>query len=212
MTPTFHAGLDWSGKPELSARPDTFIACFVAVSDPDELRLRFNALRQEARGGAVDELHGHKMTPPYLAVALSIGLELEMSVGALCIDKRLSAQTGKWTQEKTLYEATALKLWPDFLERTPVAHLVHDADIEGKARPKAFATDLKRLTQPLGMHGLKVKPLPSQKSDLIQLADVVAYTLSRQINKQKVEAEILELWEEIRGAKRNVVRGPEIWG
>ncbi len=208
----FQAGLDWSGKPELSARPDTFIACFVAVSESDALRLRFDALRQEARGGARDELHGHKMTPPFLAAALRIGLDLEMRVGALCIDKRASAQAGKWTPEKTLYEATALELWPEFLQRTPLTRLVHDTDIEGKLRPKVFATELKRIAGQLEIRGLTAKPLPSAKSDLIQLADVVAYTLSRQVNGQKVETEILELWEEIRAAKINIVRGPEIWG
>ena len=211
--PIFHAGLDWSGRASLASRqPDIFIACLVAIEDVDTLKSRFDALRLETFGESDAELHGYKMRPERIAAALQIGIDLDAKIAALCIDKTVSTRAGTLPPVGELHGLSALRVWSDLLGQISVARLVYDTELEGKKRQKAFETEIKRCSAALyPARKLKVKPLPSHQSDLIQLADVVAYALSRELRGEKVEPEIRKLLREIKRRNPAVGQSAAIW-
>ena len=195
-----------------SRQPDIFIACFVGVEDVQLLETRFAALRFDTFGERDAELHGYRLRPERIAETLRIGIALEMKVAASCIDKVASVRNGDLPPIGELHARLALRVWDALLYQTPVARLVYDTELEGNARQKAFETAIKRRSAALHpAQKLKVKPLHSHKSSLIQLADVVAYALSRGMRGEKVEPEIRELMREIKSRNPAVGQSAAIW-
>lgn len=211
------AGCDWSGRPALeSGQSNLFVACIVGVTDSEALAEQFVALRQRIKSQyprkTVDELHGHQMPPEFIAAALQIAIDLQVRVGLVLFDKELANREGYLPDADEMHALTALKVWPEFLALGPVTRFDYDTDISGKERQKRFETNLKRINA--GIHPgrkMKAKSFPSDKSDAIQMADVIAYAFARQEKGQKVEPEIARLLREIRRASNSIIYEVEEW-
>lgn len=211
-------GCDWSGRPALeSGQSNLFVACIIGVDDSEALAKQFAALRQRIKAQnprkVVTELHGHQMPPEFIASALQIAMDLQTRVGLVLFDKESADQEGYLPSAGKMHALTALKIWPEFLAFGPVARFDYDTDISGKEHQKRFETELKRISSRIyPQNKMKAKSFPSDKSNAIQMADIVAYAFSRQEKGQKVEPEIARLLREIRRAPNTIIYEMDKWG
>ena len=143
-----------------------------------------------------------------LAAVLNAGLQLDFCVGALMIDKTTSRIIPR---PKTAFVTLAAKrLLGRFTPLEELNRLWCDDEDLGKSEELRFKKDVARMARERVNLSLKVIIYPSQKSDLIQLADMTAYALSWDARKRS-EAAVKIALQAIRKNPRNIFIGPTGW-
>jgi hypothetical protein len=161
------------------------------------------------------EFHAHNMPEEFCAAVLYAAAESDLIVGALLIDKAAT---------RTVYKHRALPSPNEVQEAAPVRLLeamvrVHeyseirfDEEIEGKRRQQVIITAVKRVHRAAWPQArIRVRPSPSHKSDLIQVADATAYSLGR-YTRDAIRTERLRQRVEILMAhEAHMIIGPREW-
>jgi len=212
------AGWDCSGTPDLLSiekGQNPYVVAIVGVADANQLTAPLAALRQRFGMARDAEFHGHGMSEEMQAAVLQCGIDLGMVAGALLIDKAVTLQTYPIAELPSAVEfqvEAALHLLNRFCTLYALRELRCDEDIRGRDRQQAFITEVKRLHRALweGTR-LRVQFFPSQKSNLIQLADVVAYTLGCRERGTIHEPELRRLVRTLRENEANLIEGPKSW-
>ncbi len=196
------------------SRHNPYVIVVAGVEDPEILGRIFGELRKQFGMRQSAELHGHSMSEEMLLEVLECTEEVSPVVGALVIDK---ASTREFTRISEIPSpsdcqvASALRVVEMVFARYMLRELRCDEDIRGK-RQKQFLTEVKRRHRTAWPETqIKVQCLPSEKSDLIQLADVIAYGLGvftrGTIQNRDLERKVVQLRER----KRNSIEGPRAW-
>ena len=104
------------------------------------------------------------------------------------------------------YASLALMFLPHFLPICPLKALWYDEEIKGRKAEQEFETAVQRCNRALYPTGrLKLRSRKSHTSDLIQLADVFAYTLLRQTRGVLSYPPLERLLREIETDKTNLI-------
>lgn len=213
-----HAGLDCSGTPDLrgTARGHSpYVVTLAAVSAPERLAALLRDLRFQFGMAQREEFHGHEMSEAMLAAVLERVMESEWIVGALLIDKAMTQQLRPASELPAVTDfqiRSALTLAEAFFARYALAELRCDEDIHGRERQKEFITGVKRLHRSVWSEGrLRVTFLPSAKSDLIQLADIIAYGLGILTRGTVQDAILRRRLQAIQENPANIIQGPRAW-
>jgi len=214
----FHAGLDRSGTPHLTsaqASNNLYVVCLAAVMDRDGVGSSLGALRPQFGMSSRAEFRGHQSSERMQVAVLAAAMDAGLRVGALLIDKeatRRQSETTDLPAPADFQILAAVALLEQFIPRYSLQALWCDEDIKGKERQKEFVTAVKRLHRANWpeMH-LKVRHSASDSSDLVQLADVTAYGLSRLSRAEVASSELTYCLEAIREDPQNVIIGPMAW-
>jgi hypothetical protein len=213
-----YAGLDRSGTPDLKstqAGSPLYVVCLAAVEDMEAFGRRMSETRFRFGMGMRAEFHGHQTSDRMQAAVIEEALAVGLRVGVLVVDKEATRQQ---LEPATLPSPadfqlhTAVALLEQFLSRYALEGLWCDEDIRGKARQQEFVTAVKRLHRAnWPERHLKVRHRPSDSSDLIQLADVVAYGLHSLSRGAELRPELKPCLEAIWADAQNVILGPMAW-
>ena len=187
---TVTAAVDWSGSPdapEAGGALELYIPCAVRVASVDRVNEQFRAWR-EAFGFAADyELHGYRLRRRSdILVTVVEYVRDNAQVVAYLFDKReMMRDLGSQVFDKPglLAPATGLLVCHRMLEKGPLRQIFLDEDIAPRHRPE-FNTEIKRKARTLwpeqGIAKSFPKHHPSDKHNVIQLADMIAYLLQRE--------------------------------
>ena len=214
----YFAGGDWSGTPYRKARgtrPDFYVPGFVAFACPlEELAREIAAVKFQIGMPQSVEIHAHTLPEAVQYAFLRMAVNLEMRVGARIIDKGTAENPcGSALPLPADFAAqAALSVLAPFIERYDINSLWYDKDIQGPQREKEFETAVKRLNRERWLHGgLKARSKDSDKSELIQMADVAAYGIGR-LAMNAIEHDALRrLVTGICSDSANTVVGPAAW-
>jgi len=199
-----YAGLDWSGTPhpqEQGVGIDVYIPCIVHVEDIDATDTYMTDWRKQLGRSITYEFHGHQSRPEVLEQAIEYVLANGRVVAVLLDKQEITEQMGPqvFDHPATLPPATGRIVLDQILEVGPLRRIWLDEDIASDRR-KAFNTEIKRKARALGQESPDLKHYPSDKSNMIQLADMIAYVLQRDA-KNLLETEELcrlvrQLWRQ----------------
>lgn len=213
-----HVGMDASGTPDLlgtDPKHDPYVVCLAAVEDVSLLASHFSNVRSRYGMRATQEFHAHQLPEEIIRAALVSGDEAGMVIGALLLDKaatRQEREPAELPPPVVLQESAAVALLEDFVNRYSLVELRFDEDIQGKKRQSAFITAAKRLHRARWPdQSIKVRPSPSHLSDLIQLADVVAYVLGRKARNAIQSQELRTCVAQLQHNARHIILGPKVW-
>ncbi len=173
-------GVDWSGTPDavVGHGQEFYICCGVYMdTQEEEIDDALRHIRQELGLLATAELHGYGSSVPLRMRVLQLILERAQMV-VLVLDK--TEQEVDRNSPTQLPAATALWVLEQHLDARPVRRIWCDEDMS-KERQRAFNTRVFRLVRRKGLSRVEVKHRPSHKSCGIQLADVAAYTVQREM-------------------------------
>jgi hypothetical protein len=213
-----YAGLDRSGNANLiETRPtqNYYVVCLAAVEDRDELKQTLTEVRRHFDMATNDEFRGHDIGEnvqlEFLRAVQSIGLY----VGALIVNKEATRHihTDATLPSNTDFQSlTSRRMFRRFFAMYPVAGLWCDEDIKGKERQQEFTTDVKRIHRECWPgRRCSVRHCASASVDVIQVADVVGYGLSRLARGVVSQTELRKLLEGIKQETGNVIMGPLAW-
>lgn len=210
-------GLDRSGTPdprERKASQELYVVCFAAVEVTLEaLRTDFSAPRQEC-GMAFDEEFRGRNCPEWVQDRLlEAAQKMNLRVAASIYEKVPATQGRLVARSAADFQAeAALKLFARFVRDHQVSGLWCDEDIEGQKRQKAFETEASRIHRLAWPDTrLKVRHKSSKNSDLIQLADIVAYGLSRLLRERVEQAALKQRLKLLKSDPKNIIIGPMLW-
>lgn len=203
------AGMDWSGVVCRENKVvDLYTPCIVAVQDAGIVNLPMADLRKRFGMGQDEEFHGHECSTEMLISILELALELHIRVGALLIDKSVAPIPSP----AHFASLSALRLLNDYLPGTCLSRLWCDEDIKGKKSQAAFKTCIARLQRQFHPHqSVKTSFRDSRKSNLIQVADVVIYSLAWEIGKTRVNPTLKKCLEKLRAETSNLIMRPTRW-
>ena len=210
-----YAGGDWSGKPDKpSGTIDIFAFCIAAFPDLDVLNAEALVLRRELGMPLGEEFHGHEMSEAMNAAVLEMGLRLGMRLGVLLVNKSAVPLSGQVTLPAAagFTHAIAIRLLERFVPGCPLARLWCDEDIKGKAAQQQFETDVKRVCR--SHHPASTCKVGFRRSYInvpVQVADVVAYVLSRQARGVRFEPPLQNALRKLRGDGQHLILGPLPW-
>ncbi len=145
----------------------------------------------------MSEARPDKKSPPrVLAKVLELILANEICVGVLLLYKRIAIlEKATWPMPTVLHHQTALRLADEMLQGTSLRSLLCDEDIRGKREQQRFKTALLRCNARLASRSkIKIGFWPSEKSGLIQCADVVAYVAARSLRESALTMKLQTLW------------------
>jgi len=213
-----HVGMDASGTPDLmgtNAWHDPYVVCLAGVEDITLLADLLATVRKRFGIRAAQEFHAHQLPEEIICAVLTSADEAGMVIGALLLDKvatRRAREAIELPPPALLQEQAALALLEDFIDRYVLEELHFDEDIQGRKRQSVFSTAVKRLHRARWPgQSIKVRPSPSDQSDLIQMADVAAYVLGRKargaIQSQPLRVAVTHLAQDT----RNLIQGPKVW-
>jgi hypothetical protein len=212
-----HAGLDCSGTPDLLGTGrghNPYVVVIAAVVELEILTRLFEDSRRRFGMRQNAEFHGHSMSEQMLLAVLENAEETGLVVGALLVDKLLTQQARpafELPSGADFQIEAALALAETFFAHHSLFELRCDEDIRGE-RQKKFITSLKRLHRAVWPDDhIKVQFRPSEKSDLIQLADVIAYGLGNQARQTVEDEELRRRLIRISGSEKNIIEGPKAW-
>jgi hypothetical protein len=150
------------------------------------------------------EFHARDMTEQDILILLTAARESGMVFGALVLEK-----IGVTNTEAPIafdYASVAQELFRGFVLRYSVKRIWYDTEIQGRAAEKAFETEMCRINRAIYPNApLKARCRPSNKSDLIQVADSVAYVVSRQTRGLLKHTPLQQLWAAIAADERNLI-------
>lgn len=203
MTMYTDTGVDWSGSPDApedGGKLEFYVPCAVRVASIDAVNEQFAAWRNEFGFAQSHELHGYKLrrNPEVLMRATQYILENAQVVAYLFDKHSLQGDLGPRVFEKPirLAPATGLLVCHKMLESGPLRQVMLDEDIAASYRPD-FNTEVKRAVrtrwpeQSLGKGFPKHQP--SNKQNIIQLADIAAYVLQREAHGLSETSELSRL-------------------
>ena len=175
MTPLY-AGGDWSGKADTPYEP--FIFCVVILGDAEAWNQSCQQLREKLRIASHREFHGYLMKDDAQRLEmLQLAREAEMRVGALIVTPNTKILEGATLD----YQSIALELMGELFPRLALQNLWCDTEIQGEKAQKAFETQVQRCHRTIHPNArFEARIRDSKTSSLIQLADVMAYTLRTQ--------------------------------
>ena len=202
MSQRFYAGADWSGKPH--ERNDLFIFCVVALSDAEAWDSSCRQLRQRLKMPPNREFHARHMGKgSHKLEFLTAGQEAGMRVGAFIID----TNSEKDELASLTHESAAMELLHQFLPVCPFHSFWYDkGDLKGEKAEKAFETEICRYNRTLYPSSpLETKCRKSNNSNLIQLADVMAYAFRTLERGTLKDPQLKLLLREINRDKRNLI-------
>lgn len=210
-----YAGADWSGTPDKpSGTVDIYSFCVAAFPDIGLLNEASERVRLELGMKKDEEFHGHQMPDTTIAAVLEMALGLEARLGILIVNKAAVPLSGKvqLPAPKQFAGLLALRMLNQFLPLVPIKNLWPDEDIQAKMAQQQFETSVSRLNREVGISPkIKTRFLNSKKSRLIQVADVYAYAITRQIGGAKIQPELENVLRKIRSDKRHLILGPMPW-
>jgi hypothetical protein len=213
-----HAGLDWSGTPDLNGtdrKHDPYIVCVAAVENPEKLPDAFTGLRSQFNMSAYAEFHGHQMSDMMLCAFIEMAIAQGIYVCMLPIDKAQTRSLRLPTElpnPSTFQVLTAMRALDAFVARYSLQELRFDEDINGKERQQKFITEVKRMHRGYWPDvRVKVQPMKSHQSELIQLADVLAYSYGSLIRGSVSSPELRKQLKTIQAEDRNIVMEPMPW-
>ena len=169
------AGGDWSGK----TRDDVFVFALAALPDAEVWYQQALKTRQQLGIARHMELHAHSLTEYQRLRFLQAANGNGMIVGAIVLQKSVKAKESSAALFD--YASSARQLFGFFAQRYCLKRLWYDEEIKGKATQQKFETELHRLQRINHTESMKAKCRPSHTSDMVQLADIVAYVLRRHI-------------------------------
>lgn len=200
MMGSFYAGGDWSGQ--VDRADDVFIFCVVALPDVEAWNDSCRDLRQQLGMAQNKEFHAHSMKNDAQRLQVLIaGRELGMRVGALILSNRAEELNGAPS-----YESIALELLGLFFPVCLLKTLWFDQEIQGRTREQKFQADVRRCFKAIHPDAsLKVTPRASHASNLIQLADVMAYAWRTQTRGTLQDAALNCFLKETEAGAENVI-------
>jgi hypothetical protein len=198
--------MDWSGSPDApqgGIPPELYVPCLVCVRSKDELEEFFATLRQEIGLARWEEFRGHRLRLRPGVLQRMVGYALENAhLIAFSFDKKaLAAELGEqvFGNAALIAPATGLLAAHHCFEARPLKTLAYDAGDIGGERRKGFRTAVQREARGRWADGPDVRPLPSDKSSLVQFADVLAYAVQRE---EHGLSETAELGRQVRRLRR----------
>ena len=161
------------------------------------------------------EFRAHQISQVMQSAVLEAAMDSGLHVGALIIDKAVARRQSDQADMPSPGEfqfLAGIVLLEEFFTRYSLKGLWCDEDIKGKERQKEFTTAVKRAHRANwpGLQ-LKVRHSPSDSSDLIQLADIVAYGLSRLSRGETLRPQLRRHLEALWDDARNIIIGPKSW-
>lgn len=199
---SLYAGADWSGKPY--ERNDLFIFCVVVLDDAEAWDGSCRQLRQRLRMPPNREFHARDMgKSSHKLEFLTAGQEAGMRVGACIVD---TSSENDGLADLT-HESVAMELLHQFLPVHPFRSFWYDkGDLKGEKAEKAFETEICRYNRTLYPSSpLETKCRKSHNSNLIQLADVMAYAFRTLAIGTLREPQLRSLLKEINRDERNII-------
>ncbi len=215
------AGLDRSGTPDPTERKtgrELYVVGLTAVSvGMEEVRDGFSSIRRECGMKPHEEFHGRQCPEWIQARVLRTADDtMGLRVAAFIYEKQSAAHNPALQSGPTparFQVQAALALLERFFSQHRLETLWCDEDIQGREQQKAFETAVKRLHRAAHAGArINVRHRPSKSNDLIQLADIAVYGLSRLTRGLVKDPELRRLLEAMRDAAENVVEGPLPWG
>jgi hypothetical protein len=211
----FYAGVDWSGSPdapETGGALEFYVPCGVRVASMDAINEQFTVWRDEFGFACNYEFHGYKLrrNPKVLVEATRYVLENAQVVAYLFEKYRLVEDRGPQVFEKPirLAPATGLLVCHKMLESGPLRQVILDEDIAASHRP-GFNTEVKRTARTRWPEQSLSKGFPkhqpSDKYNLIQLPDMIAYVLQREAHGLSETAELGRLVRALWNKKGNFI-------
>lgn len=197
------AGLDWTGTPSLN-EPHPYGPGIIAVPDKDFFEAEFNLIKQQFRIPQDRELRGHRSSPEILAAVLRLLLTMDCWIGIMLWDKHRAIERKEvWPKPAVLRHHTGVWLAQRLLDKLAIQSLYCDEDIRGKREQQLFRTDISRCnTRIHPASKMKIALWPSDKSNLIQCADVVTYVAARSLRPCGLTPELQNLWQRLQNNPR----------
>lgn len=200
---TLYAAIDWSGSPDAPQDGDElefYVPCAVRVAGIDVINEQFAAWRKEFGFARSYELHGYKLrrSPEVLMRVTRYILENTQVVAYLFDKQILREDLGPQVFNKPirLAPATGLLVCHKMLESGPLRQVMLDEDIAASYRSE-FNTEVKRAARTQwpeqGLSKGFPKHQPSDKQNMVQLADIAAYVLQREAHKLSETTELSRL-------------------
>lgn len=195
-----YAGGDWSG--EVDRADDVFIFCVVALPDVEDWNDSCRDLRQQLGMAQNKEFHAHGMKNDAQRLqVLNAAKDFGLQVGAIILSHRAEESKGVPS-----YESIALELLGLFFPICLLKTLWFDQEIQGRAREQKFQADVRRCFKAIHPDAsLKVTPRASHASNLIQLADVMAYTWRTQTRGTLEDAALNRFLKEMEAGTENMI-------
>lgn len=210
-----YAGGDWSGKPDKPSGPiDIFAFSVAAFPDVEVLNAEALALRQELGMPLDEEFHGHEMSDAMNAAGIEMGLRLEMRVGVLLVNKSAIPLSGQLIlpSPTRFTREIALRLLERFVPLCPLQRLWLDEDIKGRAAQQSFETEVRQVSR--AHHPASTCRADFRRSHTnvpVQVADVVAYVLSRQARGVSFGSPMQNTLRKLRSTPQHLILGPVAW-
>ncbi len=211
-------GVDASGTPDLTGterRHNPYVVVAAGVQQPEILQEELARTRAQAGMKATQEFHAHALPEVVQVAVVEAGSRAGLCIGALLMDKQASRRAldaGLFPSSAQVQRRALLRLLEAFFARYELAELRYDEEFGSRKRPQELITDIKRLHRaawPLGR--VRVQPAPSHQSDLIQLADVIAYGLGVEARGTQRTKALQELLQRLHTDSAHVFIGTGIW-
>ncbi len=216
----YTGGLDRSETPDPKKRKtgrELYTVCIAAIQVPiEELEAVLATVRHECGLPSRAEFRGHDDPETIQLKVLRAVAPLMPVVGVALYEKVPEQQLQQ--EQPTLIASeiqitATLTLLERFFSRYQLVRLWCDEDIKGKAQQKEAETAAERLHRAVHPNTrMKARHKSSKQSAAIQLADVIAYGLSRLVRGLVEDPELRQLLITIRDDPRNIIIGPVMIG
>jgi hypothetical protein len=208
------AGLDWTGTPTLNDSTP-YGPSIVAVESSSTLGAAFESVRKEFRFEG--EIKGHRLNsnPEMLNSILDVLIGFEARVSVLLLDKHglREAADHSLPFPALLRHQMSCSLAKSFIELQPLSQLICDDEIRGKQEWSNFRTEILRINRSLHpQQKLKVGAWPSDKSALVQAADVTAYVFSRSVRGETLDTQVKDKLKFLQTHPQNRFEVIKSWG
>ena len=193
------AGGDWSGKGD---QDEVLVFGFAAAASAESWSEQCAAMRQRLGKPQRAEFHARDMNEHEILDYLQSARDAGIVMGAVIL-KKPPASTHPLTNFNCAFAAQ--EFFRVFLTRYNVRRFWYDTEIEGRVAEQGFETELSRINRELCPGtSLKARCRRSHQSDLVQIADSVAYAMRRRTLGVLKLQRLQRLIDEILADKRNV--------
>jgi len=191
-----YAGMDWSGKP---GKDDFLICSIAAIETPQTWSEKCAELKRTLSIKLSAEFHARDMSETENLAVLQTAVDAGIHFGVLTMKK------SKVNPELFNYERTATELFRVFTTRYQAKQLWYDREVQGRAVEQAFQTKLQRINRAsYPKSTFKARCRSSNKSDLIQAADCVAYLQHRLMRDVIRDTSLKRLTWQVLNSEKNV--------
>jgi len=166
--------MDWSGK---SDRDKYLICVLAAIQNAEAWSEKCADLRHELGMKQSTEFHARDMSELENFTVLQTAKDGGIIFGAFVMERpdEVNGQNISFS-----YDGIAQELFHAFAARYQVRTLWYDKEIQGRMAEQTFETKLRRINRTIYPKStFKARSRPSDKSDLIQAADSLAYMIHR---------------------------------